>query len=103
MAISGAFGLMGSTYFVGASAVQIPSPGTPLNCAMRIRNLSGSVQYFAWGNSSVSAPVAPTQGSPSANTVGMVGGSVEVFMLPPGAWLIASSATGFEVTAGEGV
>jgi hypothetical protein len=69
----------------------------------RIRNLSANAQYFTHGvASTVTSVGAPAAGTPSANTIGMAGSGVEVFsgLL---AWMIASSATGFEVTPGDGL
>ncbi len=85
---------------VSASAVQI-GPGLG-GQSFRVQNLSTSVQYFTHGaTSSVTSVGAPTAGVPSQNTIGMLPTSVEVFsgLLP---YMIASSATGFLVTPGDG-
>ena len=104
MAIVSAFMPSGSTVLVGASATQVPTTSGIGASSFRIRNMSASVQYFAWGTaSSVAAPVAPTAGVPSASTIGMLGNSVETFILPPNAWFIAGTVTGFEFTPGEGI
>jgi hypothetical protein len=100
MASANAFTPNGPTVLVAASAVQISAIGSN---SYRVRNLSASAQYFTHGAaSSVTSVGAPTAGVPSQNTIGMLGSSVETFsnLLP---WMIASSATGFEVTAGDGV
>lgn len=100
MAASYAFAPSGATIFVGATAVQIgPAPaGTN---SWRVRNLSASAQYFTHGRDATVTSVGAPGGSPSANTIGMLPSSVEVFtgFLP---FMIASSATGFEVTPGDG-
>jgi len=103
MALQGAFLPLGPAVFVGSTPRQAnPISGSAI--AHRVRNLSGTAQYLAWGTTSaVSAPVAPTDGNPSSNTLGMLPGSVETFSFPPNSWFIAGSATGFELTPGEGL
>lgn len=98
-----AFAPTGQTVFVGASATQIAPNQSVAVQGYRIRNLSSAVQYFTHGStSSVASLGAPTAGTPSANTIGMLPNSVETFSgLNP--FMIASSATGFEVTPGDGV
>jgi len=92
----------GQLILVNGSATQVGNFGLPGSC-WRVRNLSGSAQYFTWGQtSSVSSNGAPSAGSPSFNTIGMVGNSVEVFS-GIGPYMIASSATGFEVQQGDGI
>ena len=49
-----------------------------------------------------SSPVAPTDGVPSDNTIGMLPGSVETFELPPGVWVIGNAASAFEFCGGQG-
>jgi hypothetical protein len=100
-----AFNANGPTYLVAATAVQIAPPaGSTGVFSYRVRNLSASAQYLTWGlSSSVASIGAPTAGVPSANTIGMFGNSVETFTFPPYLWMIASSATGFEVTPGTGI
>lgn len=91
--------------FVGASAVQVVATGSPSPAVVsfRVRNLSSSPQYFTWGTtSSVTAGSAPTSGNPTSNTIGMIGSSVETFEIPGQSWFIASSATGFEISGGQG-
>jgi hypothetical protein len=68
----------------------------------RVRNLAATAQYFTWGSNSGVASLAPAAGVPVPNTIGMLGASVEAFELPVNAWFIASSATGFEFTFGQG-
>jgi hypothetical protein len=95
------FSPSGPTTLVDGTARQIGAAPGPYN--YRVVNLSASVQYFTHGStSSVTSVGAPTGGSPSANTIGMAGNGVEVFsgLMP---WMIASSATGFLVTPGDGL
>ena len=95
------FSPTGPTFFVGTSATQIGAFGYAGNC-WRIRNLSTSAQYFTHGQTAaVTNASAPAQNAPALNTIGMLPQSVEVFsgLLP---WMIAGSATGFEVTPGDG-
>jgi hypothetical protein len=95
------FSPSGPTMLVDNTARQIGASPGPGN--YRVVNLSASVQYFTHGpTSSVTSVGAPTGGSPSANTIGMAGNGVEVLsnLLP---WMIASSATGFLVTPGDGL
>lgn len=97
------FAPQGPTVLVNNSATQIIPANSATNPAYRVRNLSASVQYFTHGTtSSVTSIGAPSAGTPSANTIGMLGNSVEVFsnLLP---FMIASTSTGFEVTPGDGV
>jgi hypothetical protein len=93
------FAPSGPVTLVGASAVQVGSQSS--NC-YRVANLSSSYQYFTHGQSSgVSSVGAPSAGVPSQSTIGMLPLSVEIFNYL-GPWMIASSATGFEVTPGSG-
>jgi hypothetical protein len=102
MSVINAFQPQGSTFLVGTSAVQITSSTGA--CCYRVRNLAAAAQYFTWGNSSsVTSNGAPSAGNPSANTVGLAANGIEIYQLPGNVWMIASSATGFEVTPGEGV
>lgn len=105
MATGNAFVPQGSTYLVVAAAVQVLSAATGgVAQSFRVRNLSSTVAYFTWGaTSGVTSVGAPSAGVPSANTIGMLGGSVETFSLPATAWFIANNATGFEFTPGEGL
>lgn len=97
-----AFAPNGPTVLVNGSATQI-APGSTMSVqGYRVRNLSSSVQYFTHGQTGVTSAGAPSAGSPTVNTIGMIGNSVEVFsgLLP---FAIASTATGFEFTPGDGV
>jgi hypothetical protein len=71
----------------------------------RVINLSTSIQRFSWARTAAAvtalagtAPVAA--GTPT--TITMLGGTVETFEIPCDSWFIASSATGFEFTPGQG-
>lgn len=102
MASNFAFTPTGPTILVDGTARQI-AQNQPVSNSYRVSNLSASVQYFTHGaTSSVTSVGAPTAGSPSAKTIGMQPGTVEVFT-NLGPWAIASSATGFEFTPGDGV
>lgn len=103
MAVNGAFAPNGPTILVVNTATQILPTNAITNPGFRVRNLSASVQYFTHGaTSGVTSAGAPAAGIPSNNTIGMLPNSVETFanLLP---WMIASTATGFEVTAGDGL
>lgn len=103
MAVNGAFSPSGPTLLVGSTPLEIAPANAGTNLGYRVRNLSASVQYFTHGaNGSITSAGAPSANTPSANTIGMLPNSVETFanLLP---WMVASTATGFEVTPGEGV
>jgi len=92
----------GPSFLVVNAAVQIPAAAGQ---QVRIVNLSavGTPQYIAWGQTNGVTVTAPTAGSPQANTLGMLGGTERTFTIPGANWFwIASSATGFLVTLGEG-
>jgi len=103
--------LGGNTILVSnVTPVQVNSPGLPgteQTTAYRIRCLVAG--YIAWAPmlAANAAPTltatAPTLNVPSINTIGMAVGQTEVLMMPNCAWWISSVASGFEVTAGEGV
>jgi hypothetical protein len=94
------FSIGGPTVLVGAAATQLtPQQGTS---TYRVLNLSTSIQRFTVGSTSSMASLTPAAGVPAPNTITMLGSSVETFSNLPG-WMIASSATGFEVTPGDGV
>lgn len=93
----------GPSYLVTNAAVQIPSLAGQ---QVRIVNLSavGTPQYIAWGTANTVTATAPTAGTPQINTLGLLGGTERVFTIPGSNWwFIASAATGFLVTLGEGV
>lgn len=99
MPLNASFWPLSATVLVGATAVQVSgSTGS-----YRVRNLTATVQYFCWGNSSVVAPVIPVAGTPSPNTIGMLPNTVEIFTIGANVWFIASAAAAFEFTPGEGL
>lgn len=96
----------GASYLVTNAAVQIP-PGA--GNSFRIVNLSavGTPQYLAWGLTNGVTVTAPVAGTPQPNTLGFLGGTERTIRLPanvdgPFFW-IASAATGFLVTQGDGI
>jgi len=93
------FSITAPTVVVGAAAVLLAA-NFPAS-TYRVRNLSTATQYFTTGQSTV-VSLTPIAGTPAVNTIGMLGSSVETFagLLP---YMIASTATGFEVTPGDGV
>ncbi|WP_233854111.1 hypothetical protein [Paraburkholderia sp. HD33-4] len=102
MASSFAFAPSGPTVFVGATATQI-GQNVRVSNSYRVRNLSTSVQYFTTGaTSSVTSASPPSAGVPAVATIGMLPSSTETFT-GLGDFMIASSATGFEVTPGDGI
>jgi len=110
MAYDSPFSPFGATYLVGTTSVQVQSSNGNQPTSYRVRNLLSTVQYFSWlppqPNDAVQnvTVTVPTAGNPSANTIGMLPFSVEVFGgLPANAWFEANAADAFEITAGEGV
>jgi hypothetical protein len=110
MAYNSPFSPFGPTYLVGTSSVQVKSSNNNNPTSYRVRNLLPSTQYFSWvapapGDAVQNVTVTvPTAGVPSANTIGMLPNSVEVFGgLPANAWFEAGSAGAFEITPGEGL
>lgn len=110
MASNNAFSPFGPTVLVGTSSVQVQSSNNTSPTSYRVRNLLSTQQYLSWtapqpGDAVQSITVtAPTAGNPSANTLGLLPLSVEVFGgLPANAWFEASAAGAFEITPGEGV
>jgi hypothetical protein len=65
--------------------------------------LLSTVAYFTWGATSGVVSVVPAAGTPAANTIGMLGNSVETFSLDSTQWFIASAANAFEFTPGDGL
>ncbi len=102
-----AFQPYGPTYLVTAlSPIQAPATNGLQATSYRIRNVAGAAAYITWSPNNPNTPnisaVAPTTGNPSANTLGMLATSIEVFVIPDKAWFLASAGT-FEVTPGEGI
>jgi hypothetical protein len=103
MGTGSTFAPSGQTVLVDNTARQIASGNNMSSQGYRVRNLSSSVQYFTHGTSNtITSAGAPSAGSPVSNTIGMLGSSVETFA-GLGPFMIASSATGFEVTPGDGI
>jgi len=102
MASHFAFAPSGPAVFVGATATFV-TPTQPTSNSFYIVNLSGTIQYLTHGlSSSVTSAGAPVAGTPSVNTVAIPANAGKAFtgLFP---WMIASSATGFVVTPGDGV
>lgn len=104
-----AFQPFGPTVLVGAgNPVQALTTNGTQSTSYRVRNVGAAAAYIAWNpqTQSSSPPlmgaVAPTASTASANTIGMLATSVEVFVLPANCWFLASAGT-FEVTPGEGI
>lgn len=98
----------GPTYLVTTTAVQVSTSDNTPAAGYRVRNLSTvSAGYIAWYPPiAVGAPtitsIPPSVLTSAPNTIGIVAGAVEKFVLPPNAWLQASAGAQFEVTPGEG-
>lgn len=104
MSVDTVFKPIGPLTFVGNAAVQVvPDKLGGGVISFRVRNLATAAQYFTWGaSSSVTSAGAPSSGTPSPNTIGMLPNTMETFEIPAGSFFIASSATGFEFLAGQG-
>jgi hypothetical protein len=103
-----AFQPYGSTFAVSSvNPVQVTTTNNQQATSYRVRNLTSGTQYLTWSpNTNTSAPpqisaVAPVLGTASPNTVGMIGNSVEIFVIPHNAWFVSTGA--MEVTPGEGI
>lgn len=110
MSNNSAFSPFGPTYVVGQSPVQVNATQNMNTTSYRIRNLQTTQQYISWqsappnGGIPVMTVVAPVQGTPQPQTLGLLGTSVEVFSnLPPNAFFCSTGAANFEVTPGEGI
>lgn len=109
MAYDSTFTPKGPTVLVTTSAVQVlPTQDGERCTAYRVRCLVSG--YLAWAVSEIAVgatpaitAAAPSAGTPSPNTVGMLANAVETFTLPQSAWFKSSVVNGFEVTPGEGV
>jgi hypothetical protein len=95
----------GPTYLVTNVAVQIlPGAGQ----SFKVVNLAAALQYLAWGLTNAVTVTAPIAGTPQPNTIGIPSagaglGADRIITIPTqGLWFIASSATGFLVTQGDG-
>src|ERR1041385_265225 len=95
-----AFTPFGPTYLVGLDPVQLLGSNGLCPTSVRIRNTSGSANTFSWWPALASglkpsglSASAPSAGVPAANTMTMLGTSVEVFQLPGNCWIVASAAS----------
>ena len=104
-----AFAPFGPTYLVGTSAVQVLSTNNNGSTSYRVRSLLATTQYLSWApagvaNAAPTITVAAPGASPSAYTLGITSGTVEVFgNLPPNGFFKADAAAAFEITPGEGL
>lgn len=110
MAYNSAFSPFGPTYLVGLTPVQVKSSNNVYPSGYRIANITATIQRITWQPQEPSdatvtpVVVAPTAGVPSANTFAIPANGVACFSgIPPNAWFVASAATAFEVTPGEGI
>lgn len=104
MSVDTLFKPLGPLTLIGTSAVQVVQQGNANAgvLSFRVRNLLSTAAYFSWGPAAVGAPVAPTAGVPSPNTIGMLPTSVETFEIPAYSYFIASAAAAFEIQPGQG-
>lgn len=105
MSIDTVFKPTGPTALVVNAASQVATQNAGGVYMFRVVNLATVLQRFSWGRTSAAATAlagaAPTAaGTP--NTITMLGGTVETFEIPCDSFFIASSATGFEFTPGQG-
>jgi hypothetical protein len=104
-----AFAPFGPTYLVGTSAVQVLSTNNNGSTSYRVRSLLATTQYLSWApagaaNAAPTITVTAPGASPSAYTLGITPGTVEVFgNLPPNGFFKADIAAAFEITPGEGL
>lgn len=91
----------GPTIFVGATPVQIAGLNHP-GATFRVYNLSTTKQSLTWGPTSSVASLTPGVGVNALNTLSFLPTSVETIG-HLGLWAVASSASGFEITQGDGV
>jgi hypothetical protein len=105
MSIDTVFKPTGPTVLIAATATQVASQNAGGVYMFRVVNLATALQRFSWGRTAAAATAlsgaAPTAaGTP--NTISMLGGTVETFEIPCDSFFIASSATGFEFSPGQG-
>ena len=110
MAFTSAFSPFGSTVLVGTTAVQVSTSNNTDPTNYRVKNMLSTTQYFTFkapqpNNATQTITVtAPIAGTPSAQTIGMLPYSVEIFGgLPANSWFKADAAAAFEITPGEGL
>lgn len=104
-----AFRPTGPTFTVAGTARQGVSDVPTNFMQYRVRNPNAAAAYFSWNTSSIASGttptmsvVAPVDGTPQSNVIGMLPMSVEVFTFPKTAWFLATAGAPFEVTPGEG-
>jgi hypothetical protein len=95
----------GPTVLIAATATQVASQNAGGVYMFRVINLATTLQRFSWARTAAQATAlggaaATALGTP--NTIAMLGGSVETFEIPCDSFVIASTATGFEFTPGQG-
>ena len=104
-----AFAPFGPTYQIGTSAVQVLATNNNGCTSYRVRSLLSTTQYLSWApagvaNATPTITVTAPGASPSAYTLGITPGTVEVFgNLPPNGFFKADIAAAFEITPGEGL
>jgi hypothetical protein len=105
MSVDTVFKPTGPTVLVVNAATSLGTQNTGGVYMFRVINLSASQQRFSWGRTAAAvtalggaAPVAA--GTPT--TITMLANSVETFEIPCDSFAIASSASGFEFTPGQG-
>lgn len=105
-----AFAPFGPTYLIGTTAVQVLATNNAGCTSYRVRSLLATTQYLSWApagpaNAAPTITVtAPGSTTPSAYTLGITPGTVEVFgNLPPNGFFKADIAAAFEITPGEGL
>jgi hypothetical protein len=106
MSQNSSFQPQGPTVLVGTSVVQAAANDNVTPTTYRVRCLVAG--YFSWASSQGPvAPaitvVAPVDGVPSGQTIGMAVGQCETFILAQNCYFKASVAAAFEVTPGEGM
>src|SRR5690242_12792085 len=90
------------TFVVSTAAVQSTGADLALGViSFRVRCIAAAAAYLTWGGSGV-ASVTPAAGTPAVNTIGVAPGAVVYLEIPAGSFFVASAATAFEVTPGQG-
>lgn len=108
MSVDTVFQQKGPTVLVTNSAIQAISSGTTNLVGMvtfRVVNLSASAQRLGWGDTAAKTSSAGPSGAGVANEVNSVliqGNSVETFEFQSTTFFISSTASGFEMTPGQG-
>jgi hypothetical protein len=105
MSIDTVFKPTSPTVLVTNTAIQVMTQNAGGVYMFRVINLSTSIQRFSWGRTAAAATAlggATPTAAGAPNTITMLGGTVETFEIPCDSFFIASSATGFEFTPGQG-